>query len=226
MTSGEPTEHIQTTQPPARKTSAEPWIASIENEFVHLEHEIEDIAKQPPPVLFLRVLKFDLPYIVMLSAAIFGIGYVSFTGQPAGVYWEILAPVYGAICIWAGWRHAQTKHDRVRLVWTQALHWAAVLVAMYVVYSPGVRTVANNNAAGISLMSVLALATFLAGVHAVSWQVCIIGVILALAVPAMAWIATSAMFIVVAALGVTFLVFVIASLWWTMHREKKRAVAA
>jgi hypothetical protein len=221
MTSGEPIEHGQ---PASAGKSAGEWIHSIEDEIVHFEHGIEDIAKQPAPVLFLKVIAFDLPYIIMLSAAIFGIGYVSLTGQPATFYWELLAPLFGVICVWAGWRHVEEGLHK-RLIVTQALHWAAVLVAMLVLYSPEVRGVENNNAAGISMMTVLALATFLAGVHALSWQVCAVGVILGIAIPAIAWITISAPFLVVVVFGLIFIAFVVASLWWTMHREKTKVNA-
>jgi hypothetical protein len=60
----------------------ETWCAAV-------EHAIEEVAA-PPPVLFLRVLKQELPYIVMLLAAIVGIGLASFTGQLTPLYWEVL----------------------------------------------------------------------------------------------------------------------------------------
>ena len=64
-----------------------------------IEHGIEEIRTQPADVLFVDVLKIDLPYIVMLSMAVLGIGIVTFTGQPVAFYWEFLTPVYCAICI-------------------------------------------------------------------------------------------------------------------------------
>lgn len=39
-----------------------------------LEHGLEEIATQPPAVLVVDVVKLDLPYIVMLSMAVLGIG--------------------------------------------------------------------------------------------------------------------------------------------------------
>jgi hypothetical protein len=213
-----------TTNPPPNETgkgadTKEKGEARDENWIETVEHEIEDIIDQPAPVLFLRIVMLDLPYIVMLSMAILGIGYVTFTGEPTPYYWGLLAPLYCAICIFAGWRHAEDKSARIALVWTQALHWLATLVAMYLIYLPQVRDVANNNAAGLSLMCVLALATFLAGVHAKAWQICVVGAILAIAVPAIAWIQQSSLLIVVVFLG---LLFVGATLWSTTYREKRR----
>lgn len=198
---------------------AENWIEKVEEEIV----ELEEAVTQPPPVLFLRVLRFDLPYIIMLSAAFIGIGAATFTGELTPLYWEALAPVYCIACVHAGWRHADTREERVKLVWTQIAHWFAVLLAMYVVYLPQVRDVMNTNAAGLTLMAILALATVLAGIHAEAWQICVVGVILAVAVPVVAWIQQSALIMTVLVIGAIFAGFVGASLWWTAHNEKRDA---
>ncbi|ATQ67249.1 MULTISPECIES: hypothetical protein [Methylosinus] len=205
-------KHPQDALEPAPEES---WIEKV-------EEEIEEVVTQPPPVLFLRVLKIDLPYIIMLTAAFLGIGVATFTGELTPLYWEALAPVYCITCIYAGWRHANSREERVRLVWSQAAHWFAVLLTMYVVYLPQVRDVMNTNAAGLTLMAILALATVLAGIHAEAWQICVVGVVLAVAVPVVAWIQQSALMMTVLVIGVVFAGFVGASLWWTSHTEKRR----
>jgi len=184
-----------------------------------LEEGIEEIRTQPPEILFLDVLKIDLPYIIMLSMAVFGIGLVTFTGTPSGYYWEFLTPVYCLICIYIGWRHAETRRDRIKLVWTQILHWAAFLAAMWLIYSPTIRNLVDVNATGLNLMTLLALATFVAGVHAEAWQICVVGLILAIFVPAMAIIQRTSLFILVALLGVAF---VVASLYMTTHSHRRK----
>lgn len=195
------------------KTEGESWVTSI-------EHGIEEIRTQPAEVLFVDVLKIDLPYIVMLSMAVLGIGIVTFTGQPVAYYWEFLTPVYCAICIFVGWRHTETAHERTRLVWTQVLHWAAFLFGMWLIYSPPLRSLIDVNAAGLNLMVLLAVATFVAGVHAAAWQICVVGLILAIFVPAVAIIQRSSLFILVAALGIAF---VSTSIYMTLHSHRRKA---
>ncbi|MBM3653884.1 MAG: hypothetical protein FJX06_13810 [Alphaproteobacteria bacterium] len=202
---------------------AEPTPPHEENWATTIEHGIEEIRTQPPGVLFLDVLKIDLPYIIMLSMAVLGIGIVTFTGQPVAFYWEFLTPVYCAICIYVGWRHAETTHERTRLVWTQILHWAAFLFGMWLIYSPPLRSLIDVNAAGLNLMVLLAVATFVAGVHAVAWQICAVGLILALFVPAVAIIQRSSLFILVSILGI---VFVVASVYVTTHTHRRKLNAA
>jgi len=63
----------------------------------------------------------------------------------------------------------------------------------------------------------LALGTFTVGVHVLSWQVCLLRMIMALFVPAVAWIEASALIIVlisVAALGIGLV------LWWRWHESR------
>lgn len=188
------------------------WVTAI-------EHGFEEVTTQPPDVLFVDVLKIDLPYIIMLSMAVLGIGLVTLTGQPVGLYWELLTPVYCGICIYIGWRHTETRKERIRLVWTQILHWAAFLFGMWLIYSAPIRIVVDTNAAGLSLMILLALATFVAGVHAAAWQICVVGLILALFVPAVAIIQRSSLFILVAVIG---LATIITSIYITMRSHRRK----
>ena len=188
-----------------------------------LEEGIEEIRTQPAEVVFLDVLKIDLPYIVMLSMAVVGIGLVTLTGEPVGFYWEVLTIVYCGLCIFIGWRHADTREERVKLVWTQVAHWAAFLFAMWLIYTPTMRALIDVNATGLNLMVLLALGTFVAGVHAEAWQICVVGLILALFVPAMANVQRSSLFIMVALIGI---LFVVVSLSMTFQAHRRRAAAA
>jgi len=58
-------------------------------------------------------------------------------------------------------------------------------------------------------------------VHVLSWQVCLLGLIMALGIPAIAWIENSAL-ILVLIVGAVF--GVVAVLWW--HWRERRARAA
>ena len=79
---------------------------------------------------------------------------------------------------------------------------------MNIVLLPSVQRMLNAPATGLTLLMLLALGTFVAGVH-VSWQICILGIIMALCVPAIAWLAKSALLlllgvVVVIGIGITF----------------------
>ncbi|MFO1079042.1 MAG: hypothetical protein U1E23_00235 [Reyranellaceae bacterium] len=158
----------------------------------------------------------DLPYAAMLVFALGGLVLTSFRSTTTYYYWMALAPVYALICVASGWKELETGGERWQLALTQALHWLALLAAMWLMFLPQVRGIENDNATSLSLLVLLGLGTFLAGVHARVWRICIVGAFLALAVPAVAWIQESAMLLLVVAL---LAVAVVAGFWWLRHRE-------
>jgi hypothetical protein len=60
-------------------------------------------------------------------------------------------------------------------------------------------------------------------VHVLSWQVCLLGLIMALGIPAIAWIENSALLAVLIAVAV---VGVGAVLWWRWHQGRGGLVVA
>ncbi|ABE64852.1 conserved hypothetical protein (plasmid) [Nitrobacter hamburgensis X14] len=158
----------------------------------------------------------ELPYSLVLLLTIIGVAYTSFSKQPIAVYWEILAVVIGAICIGTGWPSAGDKDARWRLVWTQVLHWCAFLLVMNMMLLPSVQRILNANVTGLAIFTLLALGTFTAGIHVASWKVCLLGLVMALSIPAIAWIESSALIVV---LVVSLALGVGAVLWWHWHRK-------
>jgi len=137
----------------------------------------------------------EWPYLLVVVLALFGVAYTSFSRSPMTVYWIVLAPLIGLICVFTRWHEAATKDQRTRLIVTQALHWAAVLLAMHLMFVADVRQMMNTDATALTILTLLALGTFTAGVHTESWRICLVGVILAGGVPAIAWLEQSALFI-------------------------------
>ncbi len=168
-------------------------------------------APAPPARSWGRAILAEAPYLLMLIAGFAGVAYVGGAETPNLLYWQILAPVFGLLCIAAGWNAAAGRGLRMRLVWTQAAHWAAFLVAMLMLFLPAVRGVVNDNATEIGLLLLLGLGTLVAGIHAGSWRIIAVGAVLAASVPAVAVLQQSAMLIVgggllVVLVGVVFIV--------------------
>jgi hypothetical protein len=159
----------------------------------------------------------ELPYGFVLLLTIIGVAYTSFLKQPIVLYWEILAVLIGAICIGTGWQNIDEKDARWRLVRTQVLHWCAFLLVMNMILLPSVQRILNANVTGLAIFTLLALGTFTAGIHIASWQVCLLGLVFALSIPAIAWIESSALIVV---LFVSVALGVGAVLWWHWHRKK------
>jgi hypothetical protein len=71
---------------------------------------------------------------------------------------------------------------------SQALHWLAFLIVIKLMLLPTVQRNFSANATGLAIFTLLSLGTFTAGVHLPSWQVCLLGLIMALGIPALAWV--------------------------------------
>src|SRR5437763_16627954 len=113
-------------------------------------------ARHPVRSLYPAYVSFwvrELPYVVVLILTLFGVAYASFSRQSMVGYWEFLAPVIGMLCVIIGWPHAHDKAARLRLVWTQALHWAAFLVAMNLLLLSGVASLLSPDAIGLTILT-------------------------------------------------------------------------
>ena len=77
-----------------------------------------------------------------------------------------------------------------------------ILVTMNIVLLPGLQGLLPVPASSLVLLVLLALGTFLAGINLLSVEIGFLGLALALSVPALVWLKTSALFLVLAAVAV------------------------
>jgi hypothetical protein len=152
----------------------------------------------------------DSPYIAMLALALIGVTF----HLPAS-YWAVLTPVFGIICVVAGWRHFATQQGRLQLAYTQALSWLALIFTVYILFNTVVQNVLNTSATSLAMMTLLALGTFTAGLQSRVWRICAVGAIMLIAVPAMGWLEQSALLVTVAVLSVIAIGF---GTWWVGQR--------
>ncbi len=148
----------------------------------------------------LRDLVREWPYFAMLVLTLFGVAYTSVARQSMTTYWIVLVPCFGAICIASHWSEVEGRDEHWRLVRTQVLHWAAVILAMKLVFVADVRQIMNSDASALMALTILALGTFTAGIHVSSWRVCLVGTILGLGVPAIAWLEESTLLLLLGAI--------------------------
>jgi hypothetical protein len=160
---------------------------------------------------------YELPFSLVLVLTIFGVAYETFSRQPIRLYWEILAPFLVLVCVGAGWHHAHDNAARWRLIASQALHWLAFLIVINLMLLPTVQRNFSANATGLAIFTLLSLGTFTAGLHIPSWQVCLLGLIMALGIPAIAWVENSALFFLLMTAGVLGIAVV---LWWHWHERR------
>ena len=152
----------------------------------------------------------DWPYLAMLALALFGVAYTSIARQAMTTYWIALTPCFAVICIMTRWRDHSSSELHWKLITTEALHWLAVVVAMYLVFVSDVKQMMSSDASALMILTLLALGTFTAGVHIGAWRICMVGILLAVTVPAIAWLeqATLLLFlavIVIVSIGALFI---------------------
>jgi hypothetical protein len=135
----------------------------------------------------------ELPFSLVLILTLIGVAYTSFSKQPITVFWELLAPLIALVCVATGWQYATDSQARLQLIGTQILHWLAFLIVMNLMLLPSVQRDFSAQATGLSIFTLMALGTFTSGVHVLSWQVCLLGIIMALGIPAIAWIQNTAL---------------------------------
>jgi hypothetical protein len=130
-------------------------------------------------------IKHEWPYIAMLALAILGVALASL--GPMTVYWEFLVPLFGAVCVYTRMHAARQQAALGRLLRIEVLHWGAVFVSMQLVFF-GASQMMNVDAAGLVIMTLLALGTFTAGAQIGSWRICLVGAVLAIGMPFVAWL--------------------------------------
>jgi len=178
-------------------------------------------AHPPSPSAFHRPIFWlkELPFALVLILTTLGVAYTSFSKQPIVGFWEVLAPLIALVCIGSGWPSAADRTARLILIGSQALHWLAFIVVMNLLLLPSVQRNFTANSTAIAVFTLLALGTFTAGLQVYSWQVCALGLAMALAVPVIAWIENSALAVVV----IFALMLAVGAVVWWHWRKSARA---
>jgi hypothetical protein len=159
----------------------------------------------------LRWLLHDLPYITMMVLALTGV----ILRLPFN-YWVVLIPVFGVISTAEGWRRTSSRDARLGLVCQMALTWCALLLAIFLLFNGSVKGVLNANATSLTMLTLLALGVFTAGVQAKEWRISAVGTLLFLAVPGLGWLDQSPLLMSAA----TVLVIAIGGLTWWITQAK------
>jgi hypothetical protein len=153
----------------------------------------------------------DILFVAMLSMAVVGL----VLRLPA-VYWVVMTPIFGVISIAEGWKHFNTRGDRVGFALRVAAIWCATLLCIFLLYDSSVQGVLNANASSLAMMTLVALGTFAAGIQARVWQICGVGTLLFLAVPGVGWLDQSPLLLTAVALAIVLLAGLV---WWVKQLQ-------
>lgn len=170
------------------------------------EQEASDRGVRTKGLLNTEFMRREGPYLGLLTLTVLGIALTGIARNPVTLYWELMTPVIAIVCIYTGWPDAPDKSAQWRLIWRQALHWVAFLIAMNLALLPDVQRLLHPRGVALMILLQLALGTFVAGIHISSWRICFLGFAMAVGVPTIAWVERSAFAIVglVALIGLFF----------------------
>jgi len=182
-----------------------------------VDYESDDDGRKASRFSMRAFLIRDWPYFAMLALALFGVAYTSIARQSMTHYWIVLAPLFAVICVITRWRDIEGNALHWQLIQTEALHWVAVIFAMSIVFVADVKQMMNSDASALMLLILLALGTFTAGVHVGAWRICLVGVVLAITVPAIAWLEQATLLLLLIA---TVLVAIV--VLYFMHSRRER----
>lgn len=116
--------------------------------------------------------------VALLLLAAIGIGITDFSIGYGSWYWTLMVPVFGVTSLLSGMVRARNEGRSVAPeLKSQLLHWSATFVAIEIVFVLEAQGRFNNTDTGLAALMVLALASFLAGVHG-DWRFMLVGVLL------------------------------------------------
>ena len=125
--------------------------------------------------------------IVMLVAGFSAIAASDVSASGSRIYWTVLVLAFGAAALVADWHRYGRAAIDARAATRIVLHWLGVFVTIQLVYYFVASGRFANADTGLANGLILALGTFLAGVHG-TWRLVVIGVALAAATAAVAFV--------------------------------------
>ena len=160
------------------------------------------------------------PILLMLLLALAGVALSSVARGLTIPYWEFVVPIFAVSTFFA--RGAfRDRNDRLKAMRQDALHWIAVFAAMRLLMLPQIFELLGADAAPLVLLTVLALGLFTSGNLIGSWRIGLVGILLAAAVPATAWMERSSLLIVLVLAGAASLFVLIWSHRFASRRKNR-----
>jgi len=103
--------------------------------------------------------------VIMLLLAFLGMFFTLIKTDGVWLYWRIVAPIYGALCIGLSlYLRRENLSYSVSTIWHEIVHWIGALLAIFLV-SLLVPEFISRFQAGLEVLILLGLATFLAGIY-------------------------------------------------------------
>jgi hypothetical protein len=125
-----------------------------------------------------KLTVYEYILLALMALAVIGVGITYFIPDKSYRYWLAMIPVFGIGCTSIEWSRLRRQDLGIwKTVRNQLIHWFGVLVSVYLVHMLlNIQQLTKQNA-GLIVLLVLALGTFLAGIQ-LGWRLFVLGVFL------------------------------------------------
>lgn len=125
-----------------------------------------------------RLTVYEYILLALMALAVIGVGITYFIPDKSYRYWLAMIPVFGIGCTSIEWSRLRRQDLGIwKTLRNQLIHWFGVLVSVYLVHMLlNIQQLTKQNA-GLIVLLVLALGTFLAGIQ-LGWRLFVLGVFL------------------------------------------------
>jgi len=131
-----------------------------------------------PTRRFLQLSVYEYLQLALLVLVVIGVGISYFLPDKSYRYWVAMVPIFGIACTSSEWSRLRRQNLGIwKTVRNQLIHWFGVLVSVYLVHMLlNIQLLTKQNA-GLVVLLVLALGTFLAGLQ-LGWRLYVLGAFL------------------------------------------------
>jgi hypothetical protein len=133
-----------------------------------------ELAKDKESILSGRIIAEGIVGLAMLALAFFAIATSDVSGERTHSFWTALLVIYAVAAYTVDRLYSGISFKDVRRALSIALHWIGVFAAMVFIYFFATSGRIANADIGLTYGLILALGTFLAGVHS-NWRLMVVG---------------------------------------------------
>jgi hypothetical protein len=131
-----------------------------------------------PTRRLLQLSLYEYLQLALLVLVVIGVGISYFLPDKSYRYWVAMVPIFGIACTSSEWSRLRRQNLGIwKTVRNQLIHWFGVLVSVYLVHMLlNIQLLTKQNA-GLVVLLMLALGTFLAGLQ-LGWRLYVLGAFL------------------------------------------------
>ena len=152
---------------------------------------------------------YEIVIVGLIGLSIVGVGITDFSPADSYKYWVAMVPIFCGACLILEWSRTRGKGTKwSTMLRTQVLHWIGLLVAVRLVFEMLHKGRLDNENTGLVILLLLALSTFIAGLH-LGWRLCLVGGFLGAALVAATYLEEYVWILLLIGLAVLVLVFLL-----------------